>query len=325
MKKVFFIPVAFAVFLLVCTPGPTCPHPHKKDSKVIIFNATSLNVLFKDLEDVFEEFNKTTDVIREVGGSRLLARKIKELGRKCDLMVSADHHVIEDILIPDITDWYVAFMTEKVVICYTQTSRFGNEITKDNWYEVLARDGVKIGRGDPNLDPVGYRTMLVWNLADIYYKKNLKNKKISEQLKEKSVVRPSVEIIQQLQNMEYDYIFFYEVVAKTHNLKYITLPDEINLGNPLHENFYKKASISVTGKKRGEFEKIAGSPIIFAFTIPRDAPNYQHAVQFIRFMLSWKGREIFEKNFMKLQDPLLPNDPAKLPVPVKEIILRKVK
>jgi len=48
-----------------------------------------------------------------------------------------------------------------MVIMYINTSKYANEITTDNWYRVLTRPDVQVGRSNPDIDPNGYRTLMV--------------------------------------------------------------------------------------------------------------------------------------------------------------------
>jgi molybdate/tungstate transport system substrate-binding protein len=52
---------------------------------------------------------------------------------------------------------------------YTNSSKYVNDITTDNWYSILARPDVQAGRSNPDIDPNGYRTLIVWKLSEKYY------------------------------------------------------------------------------------------------------------------------------------------------------------
>ena len=66
--------------------------------------------------------------------------------------------------------WYAGFARNAITFVYTDKSKFANEINADNWYKVLARPGVEIGRSNPDTDPSGYQTVQMLNLAETYYK-----------------------------------------------------------------------------------------------------------------------------------------------------------
>ena len=139
--------------------------------RLVIFHAGSLSVPLEAVEKEFKKIEPSVDVRRESAGSVESARKITELHREADILAVADYKVIEDILIPAFASWSVIFARNHMVIAYTDRSRFADEINSSNWYEILLRKGVEYGRSDPDKDPCGYRTLMVWQLAERFYGK----------------------------------------------------------------------------------------------------------------------------------------------------------
>ena len=133
---------------------------------VIIFHAGSLSVPFEEMEKRFESMYPEIDVLREAAGSQKCARMITELEKPCDIMASADYKVIDKLLIPDYAGWNIRFATNQLVLCYTDMSRYADEVNEENWYEVLQYPDVVWGHSDPNLDPCGYRSLMVMQLAE---------------------------------------------------------------------------------------------------------------------------------------------------------------
>jgi molybdate/tungstate transport system substrate-binding protein len=174
-------------------------------------------------------------------------------------------------------------------LCYTDSSKFANEINKGNWYEILSRKGVIWGHSDPNLDPCGYRSLMVIQLAELYYKKaGLYDKLIANRPKEN--VRPkSVELVSLLKTGNMDYAWEYLSVAVQHKLKYVVLDDDINLGNYAYDDFYKKAKVKVTGAKPGTWITRTGGSVTYGITLIKDAPNREAAVAFLNYILNPEG------------------------------------
>ena len=157
----------------------------KIEGKVVIFHAGSLTVPFAEIEKAFEALHPGVDVQREAGGSTKMARMISEVGKPADIMASADYAVIDKILIPKHASWNIRFATNQLVLCYTDQSRFAGEVNGDTWTDVLGRDGVVWGHSDPNLDPCGYRSLMVLQLAEQFYgKKGLYADLIAKRKKE---------------------------------------------------------------------------------------------------------------------------------------------
>jgi len=257
--------------------------------KVIIFNAGSLTMPLAQMEKEFEATYPGVDVLREAAGSQQCARKIIDLKKPCDIMASADYKVIDKLLIPNYADWNIRFATNQLVLCYTDKSKYAGEVNDTNWYEILARKGVIWGHSEPNLDPCGYRALMVLQLAEKQYKiPGLYERLIANRPKEN--IRPkSVELVSLLQTGNMDYAWEYLSVAVQHGLKYILLPDEINLGNYQFDEFYSQAVVKVTGKKPGTFMDMKGGSVTYGITMIKDAPNANAAIAFLQHMLDPQG------------------------------------
>lgn len=257
--------------------------------RVIIFHAGSLTVPFAHMEKEFEARHPGVDIIREPAGSRKCARKISDLKKPCDIMASADYTVIDNLLIPEYAEWNIRFATNRMVLCYTDQSRFAEEITPDNWHDILSRRGVIWGHAEPNIDPCGYRTLMVLQLAERYYKQaGLYEKLIANRPKEN--IRPkSVELVSLLKTGHMDYAWEYRSVAVQHEVKFIELPDQINLGNYLFDDFYGQAVVEVSGKEPGSVETKKGNSCTYGITLIKNAPNREAALLFLQYLLNENG------------------------------------
>jgi molybdate/tungstate transport system substrate-binding protein len=257
--------------------------------KVIVFHAGSLTVPFAKMEKIFESKHQGTDILREAGGSTKMARMISELNKPADIMASADYAVIDKSLIPAKATWNIRFATNQLVLCYTDKSRFADEIHAENWYDILSRDGVVWGHSDPNLDPCGYRSLMVLQLAETYYNKpGLYDRLIANRPKEN--IRPkSVELVSLLKTGNMDYAWEYLSVGVQHELKYVVLPEKINLGNYRYDDFYKEATVKVTGKKPGTWMTRTGKSCTYGITLIKEAPNPALALSFLEYVLSPDG------------------------------------
>jgi molybdate/tungstate transport system substrate-binding protein len=211
-------------------------------------------------------------------------------------MASADYTVIDNLLIPEHADWNIKFARNEMVIVFGENSKQANNINKENWFDILLQKDVAFGRSDPNSDPCGYRALLVTILAEQFYNRPGLVEAITA--KDQQYIRPKeVDLLALLETGVIDYIFIYRSVAVQHNLKYLVLPDEINLKKADLSNFYKSASVSLTGKQPGTFITKAGEPIIYGVTIPKNAPNRKLALAFLTFLLDTdSGGAILEKN-----------------------------
>ncbi|MBE0661669.1 MAG: extracellular solute-binding protein [Bacteroidales bacterium] len=298
------------IFLSSCDFGK-----NSADSNTItIFHAGSLSY---PLREVIKDFNlehSDIKVLTESSGSVAAARKITDLNRICDIYATADYKVIEELLYPDHADWYIAFARNELSVVFTDKSKYAAEITTGNWHEILQRPGVRFGRSDPNADPCGYRTLLMWQLAQNFY--NLH--KFYDQMlgKDTRFIRPKeVDLLALLETYTIDYVFLYRSVAEQHGLNYLILPDSINLGNPEFHEHYRTASVEVQGTAPGEKIKFYGEPMVYAVTIPSKAPYQDVAEIFLDFLLHQeKGLRIMEENGQPAIIPCLTDQIDNLPL-----------
>jgi len=263
---------------------------------LVVFHAGSLAVPFKEIAREFMLEHPGVNVLLESAGSIASARKITDLHRPCDILASADYTVIDNMLIPTYTDWEIRFASNEMAIVFNQQSAKGNDISAENWIDLLLDPAIRYGRSDPNSDPCGYRTVMTYQLAEhVYDKPGLEQLLLQ---KDQRYIRPKeVDLIALLESQTIDYIFIYKSIALQHGLKFLSLPGEINLGNPSFDSLYATASVEINGKKPGEKIIVHGESMIYGVTILRDAPNREAAIAFLRFLLDpEKGMKILSQN-----------------------------
>ena len=285
---------------------------------LIIFHAGSLSVPMKEVAAEFKKLHPGVNILMESAGSVASARKITDLNRPCDIMASADYAVIDNMLVPKFADYNIKFVSNEMAIVYHDKSRYASQINQKNWYDILLKDDVAFGRADPNADPCGYRSVMTLQLAEKYYKRPGLAKRVTD--KDQQYIRPKeVDLLALLESGSIDYLFLYKSVAMQHNLKYVVLPDQINLKNPAYAADYATAAVEINGKKPGEKETMKGEPMIYGITILREAPNKEVAVAFVEFLLTRdKGISIMEKNGQPSVIPMSTAGYDKLPPQLKK-------
>jgi molybdate/tungstate transport system substrate-binding protein len=257
--------------------------------KVIVFHAGSLSVPLERIEKDFEAANPQIDIERKAGGSTKMARLIADEGQPADIMASADYKVIDKTLIPAKADWNIRFATNQLVLCYTEKSRYADQINADNWYEILQKKEVIWGHSDPNQDPAGYRSLMVLQLAEKFYRRPGLFDRLIANRPEENVRPKAIELVTLINDGKMDYIWEYLSVAIQHHLKYVSLDDHINLGNYQFDDFYKQAQVKVTGQKPGEWITRSGQSITYGITLIKNAPNPAGAIRFLEYLLSPDG------------------------------------
>lgn len=332
--KAVTIPFIVLVLFLMLTLVTGCAKKEKEEAtpslkgELTVLHAGSLAVPFKQVEKEFERKYPEVKVEREARGSRATIRQVTALHREADVVASSDYSIILPMMSPKYAAWYIAFARNQMVLAYTEKSAYSKEINKENWYKILVNDpknkGVTYGHGNPDIDPCGYRALMVWKLAEKHYDvSGLYNSLLvgnGRESKGREVVRPKeTDLIALLEAGELDYAFEYLSIAKQHRLKYIKLPKEIDLSSKEFKDFYATAKVKVSGKKPGEQTTISGKPIIYGITIPENAPHPNLATAWIKFLLGSEGQEIMKRNGQPPISPGFTNDRSKLPNELKPL------
>ena len=318
----FLFPV---LFLAAVVPYPAAvfgQNAGRVAGDLIIFHAGSLSVPLKQVADEFKKANPGVNIMMEAAGSVASARKITDLGKPCDILASADYAVIDKILIPKYADWNIKFAGNEMCVVYNENSKYSDKISAKNWMNILRQPDVIFGRSDPNADPCGYRTVMMLQLAVKYYKKPGLEKQFLG--KDVAYMRPKeTDLLALLETGSVDYIFLYRSVAVQHNLKYIILPDQINLKNPAFAGEYAQATVLINGNEPGVKVTMTGEPMIYSFTIPRNAPNKAAALAFAEFLLSKeKGQKIMLRNGQPSVVPMKVNHFEKVPARLRPFVKR---
>ena len=214
---------------------------------------------------------------------------IRDHVRMPDVFISADPAVNRDVLMGpangNLVTWFMILASSQLVLGYNPRSRFSAKFRdaaagKVPWYEVLEAPGVRFGRGDPSIDPKGYRTLFLFRLAADYYHRPELAGLIGDPMNPAQVF-PETVLMGRVESGQFDAGFFYKHEAVAHKLPYIDLPAEINLGDPRFAGAYARQTyVTPSG------ERVSGAPILFTITIPETVRHREAAVAFTRFMLS---------------------------------------
>jgi len=341
------------VFVLALLPG--CG---SGQTALTIYHAGSLSVPLETLEKMFEEEHPEVDVLRESGGSAtMISRSItrEEAGEAPpDIIVSADYTLIPGRLYePGYADWTIVFAKNRMVLCYRDHAPFAEDIVASTrtWYDVLRNEDVRWGHSDPDDDPCGYRSLMVFQLAQEFYfddaatfgntpDENVSglydacvpgtDEKRGRVTEGRQVVRSkSVDLIEQLQSGDLDYAFEYSSVAVQHGINYIELDDAVNLSQTgyigdsgvTYADLYARASVRLETSP-GEYSTKSGKAIVYGITITKNAPNADLAAKFVAFLLSNTGKQVFEgDNGQPFVTPAQCDKPSNLPSSLRDIVV----
>ena len=290
--------------------GAAADSSGRGDRTLVVYNAGSLALPLREALDSFAVREKLSGVEQENAGSLETARKLTELGKIPDLVGVADYEVIPLLLIPSHATWYAKFARNRMVLAFTERSHGATEITPDNWWQILTRPNVQVGRADPSLDPNGYRTLLVWQLAERFYKQPGLEKRLRASAPPRNVRPKEADLVGLLQAGEFDYIWSYESIAQGIGLSYVALPEAVDLSAPADSAAYAVASTRIAGKTVNDSLTMRGQPIVYAFTVPTQAPHPELAAKFVQYLASPEGRRVLRGAKLDVLDQYIVTGPG---------------
>jgi molybdate/tungstate transport system substrate-binding protein len=291
--------------------------------EVFIMYAGSLIKTFEST--IGPTFQKDTgySYIGESKGSVQLANMIIDKQRNPDVFVSAGTIPIMKLMnnSAPLAYWLAKFASAEIVIAYTPNSPFISDLEMARtgeipWYEVLSRDGLEFRRTDPELDPKGYYTIIAAKLANAHYNDQTIKDSILGEDRNPAQLLPEETLKTTLEQGQIDAAAAYKHEAVARGLPYVTLPREINLGDPNFSNFYNQASYTL-----GNGQIVRGETIDFSLTIPETNKNIGGSIAFIKFLLSEKGLDILESDGLNPIKAVAEGDVEKMPSAIKELLL----
>lgn len=269
-----------------------------------VYNAAALGPPLRDALVAFGGTPARSTFAQENAPSLEVVRKLTELGQVPDVLAVADEALLRQYVLPAHASWYVRFGTNAIVLAFGPRARFADEITTANWWQVLQRPGVQVGRSDLRVDPSGYRADMVMQLAEAFYGESGLTARLRATIPERNVRRAEADLSAHLESGELDYGWTYENLAVAHRLRYVKLPPEIDLSAPALAARYASAEVAIPQTGGAPSLVLTGAPIVFALTIPARAANPQLAARFVRYLLSPEGREALRRSgFSPLEQP----------------------
>jgi molybdate/tungstate transport system substrate-binding protein len=323
-QRAIWFALSFILITMLCSTAGCSSSGQQPKTVLKVVPAGSLLQPFEEVEKAFEAQHPDVDVQVEGHGSIQAIRQVTDLHRQIDVVAVADASLIPDLMFrtdstsgTNFSDTYTPFATNAMIIAFTNKSRYADEITQENWQEILSRPDVRVGISNPMLDAAGYRSIIVTLLADRYYQNatlfpNLIGSHFTPPLMVQDdggsvtvrlpeVLRPSdgklvirdgsIFVLSHLEAGGIDYAFEYRSVAEGHNLRWVNLPPEIDLSSADFADEYGKVRVilgfqrfSAIGQER------TGQPIVYAVTIPNSALHKELANEFSEMVILMADR-----------------------------------
>jgi len=307
---------AVAAAGLICAAAPMLLVQAAEPATLTIFAAGTLAVPFKQATALYEKQNPGVTVQAQFGGSVKMAKQVTDLHQDADILAVADYNVIPKYMFgtPPHAAWYAGFARNAITFVYTDKSKFAGEINADNWYKVLARPGVEIGRSNPDTDPSGYQTVQMLNLAETYYKAPGLEEGVLKNAPLANMRDTETALISALQLGQIDYLAIYRSDALQHHLKFIDLPAQINLSDPADAAVYKAG---VAHTKNGD---LAGTPIVYAVTMVDGSKQAAAAEKYVALLLGPQGQGIMKDNGFGTFSPAYAVHAEAMPADLRKLV-----
>ncbi|WP_134670911.1 extracellular solute-binding protein [Halorussus marinus] len=206
----------------------------------------------------------------EARGSAALARLVDEGQKDPDIVSVADPVLFDGPLDPP---WHAAFATNSVVIAYDPDTPGGRALAdagSEAWFRPLLDGEVTLGRTDPDLDPLGYRTLFALELATERYDTDAD---LREAIPSRDQLYPETQLVSQFETGNVDAAFTYRSDALARGYEYVDLPPEIDLSDPDREETYRTVSYTLPSGKT-----VRGAPVRYATTIRSEPTRTVRAV-----------------------------------------------
>ncbi|WP_435358472.1 extracellular solute-binding protein [Haloarchaeobius sp. DFWS5] len=183
---------------------------------------------------------ETSGASVEAHGSGTVRHLVLDGLREPDVVALADPS-----LFAGVTDAYTLFATNALVLAYDPDSPHAAAIRRD-WRRACTDPAIRVGRTDPDLDPLGYRTVLALELDD-----ELDAPAVLDQTR----IFAETGLVNALEAGGVDAAFTYRNMAEERGLPIVDLPATLDFSDPAHADRYASVSYDLDG------QTIRGAPI----------------------------------------------------------------
>lgn len=192
----------------------------------------------------------SVDLAVEARGSIQAARLVAEGKRDPSIVALADPTLFDRVMD---TAWHAVVASNEIVLAYNPQTT-GSDRIEDatRWYDPLRGDSISLGRTDPTLDPLGYRTLFTLDLAAEYYGVS----ELADSVLAPGQTYPETQLLAQFETGSIDAAFVYRSMAVERDYPFRRFPPEINLSDPAHAERYRTVSYELP-----DGTSIRGSPI----------------------------------------------------------------
>lgn len=192
-------------------------------------------------------------------GSAAIARLVATGTRSPHIVSLADPALFAGPMAPT---WYATFATNAMVVAYNPGTDGGRAVRaagREAWWRPILTGRARLGRTDPDLDPLGYRTLFTLELAGHHY---AAAPDLRAALPARRQVYPETQLLAQFETGGIDVALTYRNMAVEREYPYLELPPAIDLSDPAYRDRYHQTSYTLPSGKT-----VRGDVIRYAATI----------------------------------------------------------
>ncbi|OAQ53791.1 hypothetical protein HTG_05875 [Natrinema mahii] len=215
----------------------------------------------------------------EYYGTNAVLRLVVDGTKHPDVVIGADAALLRDRLYPDHADWDATFAANEVVIAYAPETDLGGRLAAgEPWYDVLAdADAGEIAISDPDIDPLGYRALLLFELAEREHGLEGFRAAMADRV---AHVADEPRLLAGLENGDRACVVAYRNMATERDAAVRRLDDAYNFGTREYADRYARASYTTESG-----HTVTGSPVVYNATVPADADDPDAGRAFVSFLL----------------------------------------
>jgi molybdate/tungstate transport system substrate-binding protein len=282
-----------------------------RNSTLNVLGAGTLGTLFPRLASLL--VNQTPNITAPVAaqtyeGSLDVTTAITSLGSKADVAAVADFRLILKLLEPKYAAYEVVFGATPEVLVYNPSLPVFNNITASNWADKLVADvgtsgNAPFGVWNASTDPNGYNEIFSLQLqgmlhntsASAYYSTfyTKGSGAPAVPVSGKALVEKESQAATLLKTGIISACITYRAYAVANHLSYVSFDPIVGLQANNSTALTDYATLSTTlVAASGGFTTVSPAPVLFAITVPLDAPNPALGAAFLHLLLSPQGDAI---------------------------------
>lgn len=249
------------------------------NESVSVLAAGSLARTFEDhIGPAFED-NVGIAVHGEYYGANAVMRMVEDRTKHPDVIVSADATLLRDRLYGSFTEWDVEFASNSLGIGYNEETEFGRALDDDKpWFELAleANEG-DIAIGDPDLDPLGYRAVQAFELAERHHGLAGFREAMMDLVYEEP---EEPQMMAGVESGARAASIVYRNMAVDHEMPFSEFPVEYNFAAPELADHYATAEY-----RTDEGYTAVGRPILYNATVNDGADEPDAGLQLVQFLI----------------------------------------